>query len=412
MRRIIVVGAGITGLSAAEWLRRAGHSATLVDPLEPGDPRQTSFGNAGLVARTSMIPVATPVLVRKAPLMVFDPNSPLFLRWTYLPRLLPWLIPFIRNSTVHRLREISAALGDLVFDANEQHFALARNTGAEAFLSKGELISLFPQKADYEADTLSIEIRRRFGIEPMPLSRADLLDRDPHLGPAYTFGTLTNDYWWLSSPANYMTALFSYYRKHGGQYRNGRVADLVPGTAPMVTLEGGEVLTADRVVLAAGAWSAKLAKALGVRVKLEAERGYHLSMHAPNHMPEAPYMVTDRKFVVTPMDGFLRAAGLVEFGGVDAPAADQRLHVLRDGMKRLYPDLAFERDETWMGRRPTTPDSLPVIGESPEAPNIIHAYGGQHIGMTIGPKLGRIAADLVADKPTNMDLAPYAPDRF
>ena len=171
-------------------------------------------------------------------------------------------------------------------------------------------------------------------------------------------------------------------------------------------------MTADKVVLAAGAWSAKLAKQVGVKVRLEAERGYHISMYAPSHMPPNPYMVADGKFVVTPMDGFLRAAGVVEFAGVDAAASEAPVRLIERGLKKLYPNLEFERAETWMGRRPTTPDSLPVVGESVRAPNILHAYGGQHIGLTIGPKLGRITADLVVGRHSNTDLTPFGPDRF
>ncbi len=112
------------------------------------------------------------------------------------------------------------------------------------------------------------------------------------------------------------------------------------------------------------------------------------------------------------MNGFLRAAGVVEFGGLDAPASTAPVNLLRKQMKKVYPKLEFEYDEVWMGRRPTTPDSMPVLGESPEAPNVIHAYGGQHIGLTIGPRVGRMVADIAADRRTNVDISAYRVDRF
>jgi D-amino-acid dehydrogenase len=411
-KSVLVIGAGITGVSTAEWLRRDGHTVTLIDPIMPGDKEQASFGNAGLLARTSVVPVATPSLVRKAPLMVFDPQSPLFLRWSYLPRLVPWLYPFIRNTNARKIREISQGLAAITFDTNEQHLALSRGTGAEAHIASGEYVSLFLQQSDYEGDLLSIEIRREFGLEPGRLSRAQLLERDPHLGPAYTFGTVFKDYGWLTSPASYVKALFDHYRRQGGQFHQGRVAAISPGAHPSVVLDDGETLKADKVVLSAGAWSAKLAKSMKAAVNLEAERGYHISMYAPSHTAPHPYMVTDGKFVVTPMSGFLRAAGVVEFAGVDAPASTRPVGLIERGVKKLYPGLEFEKAETWMGRRPTTPDSLPVIGENPKAPNILHAYGGQHIGLTIGPKLGRIVADMITGRQANIDLAAYRPDRF
>lgn len=409
---ILIVGAGITGVSAAEWLRRDGHDVTLIDPVYPGDSAQTSYGNAGLLARTSVVPVATPALVRKAPKMVFDPASPLFLRWSYLPRLLPWLIPFLRNSNARRIREIAGNLTELAFDTTEQHMALSRGTGADAHITMGEFVNLYRSRADHDADTLSIDIRREHGLEPEFLSRAELTERDPHLGPDYTFGTMVRNYGWLTSPGAYVKALFAHFCREGGQFRQSRVVDIKPGETPVVTLEGGDALTGDRIVLSAGAWSAKLARAMGAPVLLEAERGYHVSMYGANHAPPNPYMVTDGKFVVTPMDGFLRAAGVAEFAGVDAPASDAPNRLIEKGVKKLYPNLTFERAEKWMGRRPTTPDSMPVIGESPKAPNVLHAYGGQHIGLTIGPKLGRIVSDMVSNRRANTDLAPYRPDRF
>ncbi len=411
-KSVLIVGAGIGGVSVAEWMRRDGWQVTLIDPVLPGGKDQASFGNAGLIARTSVVPVATPSLVRKAPLMLLDPNSPLFLRWSYLPRLMPWLLPFLRNANSRKIHEIAQGLSTLTFDATDQHLALSKGTGAEAHIARGAFVSLYARKSDYETDILSIGIRRRFGLEPEHLSRTDLLERDPNLGPGYTFGTVFEDFAWLTSPARYVAAIADHFCRQGGMFRQARVAQIAPGERPSVTLEGGETLSADKVVLSAGAWSGKLANAMGVGMKLEAERGYHVSMHGPSFTAPGPYMVTDAKCVVTPMNGFLRAAGVVEFAGLDAPASAAPVKLIENAIARLYPDLQFDRAESWMGRRPTTPDSLPAIGECRSAPNVLHAYGGQHIGLTIGPKLGRLVADLAGGRPVNLDLLPYRPDRF
>lgn len=411
-RSILIVGAGITGVCAAEWLRRDGWQVTLIDPVLPGDAGQTSFGNAGLLSRTSVMPLATASLVRKLPSMLLDPESPLFLRWSYLPRLLPWLAPFLRNAGTERVRQISAWLAALTSDTSEQHFSLARGTEAERFIRIGEFISLYPQKSNYDADVLTMEIRRSFGLVPDQLGRSDILERDPNIGPRYNFGTVFADVGWLSSPGGYIAALFAHFQRNGGAYRRSRVVSVKPGVSPGLVLEGGETLSGDKIVLAAGAWSARLARALGMRMKLEAERGYHIAMRSPSFTAPQPYMVTDAKFVLTPMDGFLRAAGVVEFAGLDAPPATQPVDLIRKGVRKVYPTLEFEAEENWMGRRPTTPDSLPVIGEAASAPNILHAYGGQHIGLTIAPRIGRLVADLAGRRHPNIDLRPYRPDRF
>jgi D-amino-acid dehydrogenase len=408
----LIVGAGITGVCVAEWLRRDGWSVMLIDPVQPGSPQQTSYGNAGLLSRTSVMPIATQSLVRQLPSMLRDPSSPLFMRWSYLPRLLPWLVPFLRSASVERVEQISLALSALTFDANEQHLALARGTPAEAYLRRGELVSLYRDRQAYDGDALTRRTREKFGLVPELLNREGILARDPNIGPAYQFATVFDDYCWLSSPAAYLAALFEHFLRNGGCYRRSRVISVAPGTAPQLTLEDGETLTADTIVLASGAWSKTLARTAGIRVKLEAERGYHVALHSSAYRAPQPYFVIDAKFVLTPMDDALRAAGVAEFGGLDAPPSKRPVELIKEGVRRVYPGLDFDIGQSWMGSRPTTPDSLPVIGASELAPNILHAYGGQHIGLTIGAKVGRIVADLARRRRPNLDLRPYRPDRF
>jgi D-amino-acid dehydrogenase len=408
----LVAGAGITGVCVAEWLRRDGWSVTLIDPVQPGSSEQTSYGNAGLLSRISVMPIATQSLVRQLPFMLRDPNSPLFMKWAYLPRLLPWLVPFLRSARAERVEDISSALAALTFDANEQHLALVRGTPAEAFIRKGNLVSLYRNRQAYDGDVLTRRTREKFGLVPELLDRKGILERDPNIGPAYQFATVFDDYCWLSSPAAYLAAVFEHFLRNGGCFRRSRVVSLEPGTAARLTLEDGETLTADTIVLASGVWSKTLARTAGVRVKLEAERGYHVELHSSGYCAPQPYFVMDAKFVLTPMVDALRAAGVAEFGGLDAPPSNRPVELIKEGVRRVYPDLHFEIGQSWMGRRPTTPDSLPVIGASEGAPNILHAYGGQHIGLTIGAKVGRIVADLAQRRQPNLDLRPYRPDRF
>jgi len=280
------------------------------------------------------------------------------------------------------------------------------------FRSSGDLVTLYKTRQDYDSDTLTIETRRRYGLEPVPITREQLLERDSNLGPAYQFATVFDDCKWLTSPGDYAADLFAHYLSRGGTFRQTRVADISPGSAPSVTLEGGDVLSAGKIVLTAGVWSGPLAKKLGIGMQLEAERGYHVSIGDPDFTAPQPYMVTDAKIVLTPMQNALRGAGVVEFAGISAPPASAPVELIEKAVRRVYPTLEFDGVESWMGRRPTTPDSLPVLGESANAPNVLHAYGGQHVGLTIGPKLGRLIADLASRRAPNTDLAPYRPDRF
>ncbi|MFQ5439088.1 MAG: NAD(P)/FAD-dependent oxidoreductase [Paracoccaceae bacterium] len=405
----IVIGAGITGVSAAEWLRRAGARVTLIDRIDPGAPEQASFGNAGLLACCAVVPVSEPGLLFKAPKMLLDADSPLFLRWRYLPRLLPWLWPFLRNARADRMEAISRTLASLTSDSVDQHYALASGTEAEKYIKTGDYTFYFRNRKAFVNDWQAMNLREKLGFRFTELDRAELLARDPALGERYGFGATFSDHGWLSSPGEYVAALGRHFTQNGGSFLRGEVTGI---NATTVTLASGKTATADRIILAAGAWSARLAGKLGQRAFLETERGYHLILRKPNHLPPNPFMVTDAKFVVTPMGEDLRCAGIVEFGGLNAPPSDAPALLLKKRIRQVYPTLRWESEEVWMGHRPSTPDSLPHLGPIEGAPGVIAAFGSQHVGITIGPRLGRMAADLALERKVNEDLAPFRPDRF
>lgn len=408
----IIIGAGITGVCAAEWMRREGWDITLVDRINPGDPDQTSYGNGGILARCAIVPVAVPGLMLKAPKMLLDPKSPLFMRWSYLPRLMPWIVPFIRNSSRSRMERIVRALDPLTNDSVDQHLALAKGTGAEKYISTGDYAYLYRSRKDFEADAMGMALRREYGFVYDEIERAAMLERDPHLGPDYNFSASFRDHGWVTNPGAYVAALARHFEDNGGKFTAGEVVDVTPGETPNVTLKGDTVLHADKVILAAGIWSARLAKKLGHKPALETERGYHMILKSPSFQPPTPYMVADAKFVATPMEAGLRLAGVVEFGGLKAPASRKPLELLKSSIRRVYPTLEWQDEETWLGHRPSTVDSLPMLGNATKAPGVIFAFGSQHIGLTIGPRLGRMVADIAADRRVNTDITPYRVDRF
>lgn len=410
---IIVVGGGITGISAGEWLRRDGHCVTVIDRVAPGDPAQTSYGNAGLLARCAVVPVPVPGIWKKAPGMLLHPDGPLFLRWAYLPRLLPWLIPFLRTARRDRVQTTAAALLQLIGDSVDQHRALSRGTPAERWIRTGEYSYLYSDRAAYERDSFSFELYRTLGIEWEERDRHTMLEIDPAIGPDFGFAATFSDHGWIADPGRYVADLAAWFEAQGGTLRRADVSGVTPleGGRAAVTA-GGERLEADRVVLAAGAWSARLTRNVGHAAALESERGYHLRLVGPSTMPPHPYMLADAKFVATPMDGFLRCAGLVEFGGLDASASRAPVALLKRGIRRLYPELEWEAEESWLGHRPSTTDSLPLLGPSPKAPGIVWAFGAQHLGLTMGPKTGRLIADLIGGRTPNIDMAPYRVGRF
>ena len=406
---VIVIGSGITGVSCAEELRRSGANVTLIDRVKAGDPTQTSFGNAGILAREGIMPIANPSMLKMIPQILLSPNSPVYLKWSYLAKFSPWALQFIMNGTRPKALPIILALNELIYDTVENHIQLSKNTGAARFIEKGDMTLLFRNRKQFSSDKFANQTRRNLGITWEELSRDKLLDRDPHISKLYQFGLAYKNHGWITNPAAYVSSLAKHFQENGGKILIGEVSKI---NGNNVELKGGIILKAENIVLATGAWSKNLASQLGHNIPLQAERGYHLSLKNTSHMPPNTYLITDKKFGLTPMDGFLRCAGQSEFAPLEMPPNPKAIKNLRKFLFRLYPKLEYETETIWQGTRPTLPDSLPVIGRSSKNTSVIFAFGGQHLGLTMGPKIGKMVRDIIFERQSNVKMTPYSSDRF
>ena len=406
---VIVIGSGITGVSCAEELRRSGANVTLIDRAKAGDPTQTSFGNAGILAREGIMPIANPSMLKMIPQILLSPSSPVYLKWSYLAKFSPWALQFIMNGTRPKALPIILALNELIYDTVENHIQLSKNTGAARFIEKGDMTLLFRNRKQFSSDKFANQTRRNLGITWEELSRDKLLDRDPHISKLYQFGLAYKNHGWITNPAAYVSSLAKHFQKNGGKILIGEVSKI---NGNNVELKGGIILKAENIVLATGAWSKNLASQLGHNIPLQAERGYHLSLKNTSHMPPNTYLITDKKFGLTPMDGFLRCAGQSEFAPLEMPPNPKAIKNLRKFLFRLYPKLEYETETIWQGTRPTLPDSLPVIGRSSKNTSVIFAFGGQHLGLTMGPKIGKMVRDIIFERQSNVNMTPYSSDRF
>ncbi len=410
-RTVAIVGAGIVGVATAIWLQRAGHHVVLVDPKGPG--AATSFGNGGILAACACVPVTVPGVAKKAPGMLLDRDGPLFLRWPYLPRLLPWLRKYLAHATPEETARIARALHPLVSDSLADHQALAEGTGAERFIVPCDYLYLYGNRAAFAADGYGWGLRRDAGWEWEEIEGAAVRDAEPLVGAEQGFAARMGRHGRVSDPGAYVEALAAEVVRQGGRILRAGVEDIVVAEGRVTGLRaGGETLACDDVVIAAGAWSAKLCARLGLTVPLESERGYHMELWEPEAMLRAPLMVASGKFVATPMDGRIRLAGIVEFGGVEAPASRGPEALLERGARRVFPDLRWGETKHWMGHRPALADSLPAIGPVPGVAGAWLGFGHHHVGLTAGAITGRLLAQGIAGLRPNIDLAPYAPARF
>ncbi|MBT8423993.1 MAG: FAD-dependent oxidoreductase [Silicimonas sp.] len=410
-RHVVIVGAGIVGVSTAIWLLRDGHRVTLIDRKGPAEG--TSHGNGGVLASSSVIPVTVPGLLKKAPRMLFDPGQPLFLRWSYLPRLMPWLIRYLRGGNAAAVRHRATAMLPIIGDSLADHQALAAGTGAEKYVVPSDYVFVYRDRAHYEADAFGWQIRRDLGFEWDELEGPAWRDYDDVFSPELKFGARFGGHGRISDPGRYIKDLAAHAQSRGMNLVIADVTDIATENGKVSGVRaGGETIACDDVVLATGAWSGPLAKRLGLAVPLESERGYHLELWEPSIQPRSPIMVASGKFVATPMDGRLRLAGIVEFGGLDAPPSRGPFALLEKNIRAALPGIDWKEKVEWMGHRPSIADSIPLIGAAPALKGAWCGFGHDHVGLTGGPKTGRLISQLISGRQPNIDLTPYSPARF
>jgi D-amino-acid dehydrogenase len=411
MAKVIVAGAGINGVSSAIWLQRAGHEVILID--REGPASGTSYGNAGVLAAGSIIPITTPGLLAKIPKMLLAPNAPLFVRWKYLPKAFPFLTKYLSYANSKHVKLYAKVMSKLLYDSVEQHRALAKGTGAEKYISNDNYYFGYETKAAFDADAFAWDIRKQNGVSFEVLSKNEFESLDNIYKNKFEVIVANKNHGKISDPGAYIKKLAQHFEDNGGLFIKSNVTDLIEKGKSLIGLKtDGEDVFADHVIFTLGPWSGDIAKKLGLSIPFESERGYHIELVNPSIMPKAPIMVASGKFVVTPMDGRIRLAGVVEFGGLNAVASKAPIDLLKSNAAKLFPEIKYERIDEWLGHRPTTANSLPLIGRVNKYNNVLTGFGHQHVGLTGGAKTGRILASLIDKLNPNIDLNEFDPNRY
>ena len=407
---VVVIGAGICGAACALWLRRSGHEVLLIDKSEPG--MGASYGNAGLLAQWAFIPVNEPSIWKNIPRYLIDPMGPLFVKWRYLPQLTPWLIAFLKNARLRTRKQTSEALVPLLSDAVEQHKSLTEGTKAQNWIADSKFSFAYRNRTTFEQDATSWAIKSAAGMTPDVLTGPEVQDEEPICGPMIQCLAVLKGQGHILNPHGYVQSLVNAFEEMGGKYHKADVLDFerIGDKLSAVITNTGRI-KCDKAVLTAGIWSKSLTARLGLKVPLETERGYHVMYKSPSEMPRNPMMITIGKFAVTPMAEGLRCAGTVELGGIKLGPSKAPIRLIRRRVSEVFPNLTYENREEWMGFRPSTPDSLPLIGEIAQS-GIYTAFGHQHVGLTAGAKTGRLISDIVSQRMPNIDMSPYDPNRY
>jgi glycine/D-amino acid oxidase-like deaminating enzyme len=411
-QKIIVVGAGVVGLSTALYLQRAGLKVAVVDPLPPAGG--TSFGNAGLISPDNAVPIALPGMLRRVPRWLTDPMGPLAVRPAYFPKALPWLLRWIEASRLPRVIAISDAMRALHKDsfACWQELLGPRLFG-ELIRTSGQ-VQLWDGASESRGAKIERDLRERHGIRAEVLGADDLRQMYPGIARDVTRGVLVPGNGYTINPARLVRSLGELFREAGGDIVAERALKIIPreGNAGYLLMTNIANRTAQKLVVAAGAWSGELLAPLGIKLPLESERGYHAMLPDHNLRLPIPIGYKSRGFGMAPMEEGLRVAGTVEIAGLQAPPNEERAKILIEHARRLFPELKHGQARLWMGHRPSTPDSLPILGETHRRAGLFLAFGHGHFGMTGGPPSGQLLTRLILGQREKIDPTPYSPSRF
>lgn len=410
-KSVTVIGAGLVGVCCALHLQREGFKVRLVEKGEPG--RGASFGNAGSFGIASCVPFSMPGILKKVPKMLLDSESPLKLRWSHVPRALPWFLSSIANSRRSRVEEIAAARNSLLVHVHDGYAPLIEDAGAEQWVKDDGLLMTFESEAAFEGAAYGLELRSRHGVHMDILDGNEARQIEPALATSVIKAVSLPDVHRTIDPFRLCSALAADFVRRGGEIVNAEVKGFEIGTeGPTRIATDKGPLDVETVVIAAGVWSRPLAAQLGTHVPLEAERGYHVMFANPGFGLRRAITSVDRSISLADMHDGIRASGVAEFAAPDAAPDMRNADMVMRQAKQLLPGLKGEPASKWMGPRPSHPDSKPVIGRSPRHKNVLFAFGHDHLGLTMAGITGKLIAELATGKPTTVDLAPFRPDRF
>lgn len=418
---IAIIGAGIIGVNCAAHLQQQGYEVTLID--KEGIGEGCSKGNAGHFATEQVFPLAEVNLLWQFPKLLLDPLGPMAISPRYFPTALPWFFKFIRNMFNQKRSQNMLALKSLNKHAIEEYKPLLKSANAEHLLTiKGSLLVF--ETSNIKKVEKYYHTYKKQGVAVKLLDRQQTLLLEPNLHSAINYSLYFTDVGHTIDPFLFCQAIASYALSIGTVFKKLTIDQITPHDDEIVlsgkNLSKNISLSFDKVIIATGAWSKELANQLGYNLPMEYERGYHLDLPETDVSARLtrPVASVERKFIMTPMSHGLRFAGTVEFAGLKLAANMNRAKSLYKNAQYIINDLPrlkaneITEEQCWMGFRPSMPDSLPVIGQAPNHPNIYFAVGHQHLGLTLGAITGKLITQIIQERKTDIDITPFSLERF
>ena len=425
MTRIAVIGAGVVGLMTAYYARQQGFEVTVI---EKNAPRRdgSSFGNAGILVPSHIVPLAAPGVINQGLRWLFDAESPFYVKPRFNADLLRWGYHFWRASTKKHVERSAPILRDLNLASKQHYQDLTRILGADFQLTERGLMMLCNSEAGLEEEAHVAAYAETLGMAAKVLSKQDVqvlkpelalnivgavhFPEDAHLNPGVLMHKLQQ---WLENNG----VRFVWNREVIGIVSDGRkVMRLQARATDNVSHSNStDTLAADAFVLCAGSWSPDFAKALNLRLPVQAGKGYSMTLSDPPIAPRHPAILSEAKVAVTPFADRLRVGGTMEIAGINHRVNPNRVSGIIKSACQYYPALtpeAFRDVPVWHGLRPCSPDGLPFIGKTRQFDNVIIATGHAMMGLSLAPITGKLVSEVLAGKVPTLVLEPLSPDRF
>lgn len=414
-QRVVVLGAGMVGIACAISLRQRGLEVTVIDPLGPG--AATSHGNAGVLARSSLMPFNHPGLWPQLPGLLRGRNPGFRYHLPWVLGQWRWGISFLSHARASVFRETTTALDALIRHSGTVHRHWMQAAGVAHRRHDEGWLFLYRSEAAFDAGAFGRETLARFGVAVQALDAHALHDLEPHLKPVFRRALWVKDASSVDSPGEVVRAYAAWLRALGGRVAVDEATGLQRDTAGggwTVRTAQGTSLDADHVVVALGPWSRDFVREqFGLRLPMGFERGQHRHFQPPDGATlNRPVYDTAGGYVLAPMAQGLRLTTGVELNAQHAPPHKAQLDAAEHAARDVMSLGERTQDPDWLGSRPTLPDCRPMIGECPGRAGLWLALGHQHIGFSTGPGTGELLAQLMLGEPTTINTHPFRPQRF
>ncbi len=415
MKNIYVLGGGIIGLFSAYYLSKTGCQVTIIEQTDLADG--CSFGNAGMVVPSHLIPLAAPGMISKGMKMLFDSQSPFYIKPRLSTHLARWGYHFYKSSTEKHVRQSIPVLRDISLLSRELYATLAQESNFKfGFQEKGLLMIYKTEHAEKE-EIETAKLANKAGIPAYVLSAQEVqsmeselrvdcrggifFPKDAHLIPQVLVQELIN---YLK---NKRVKILDNTDVLGFEKKNEQIQSIITSK--------GKLAQADEIILAVGAWSPVLTAQLGLNLPLQSGKGYSLTLKNREKNVKIPTILTEAKVAVTPMESDLRLAGTMEITDIDLSVNMQRVKGIVQSIPHYYPEIKMqmpEKEAVWKGLRPCSPDGLPYIGRSKHFKNLIVATGHAMMGISLAPATGKLVAEIATHQHLSMEINAFVPERF